>query len=82
MMIIVILLLTAVSSMRLVKIMVVDGEKYQSMASEQQLYDSLVTAPRGNIYDRNMNLLATSATAWTVYVKPNSINKEKNSNLG
>ncbi len=79
MMIIVILLLTAVSSMRLVKIMVVDGEKYQSMASEQQLYDSLVTAPRGNIYDRNMNLLATSATAWTVYVKPNSINKEKNS---
>ena len=79
MMIIVVLLLTAVSSMRLVKIMVVDGEKYQSMASEQQLYDSLVTAPRGNIYDRNMNLLATSATAWTVYVKPNSINKEKNS---
>lgn len=79
MMIIVILLLTAVSSMRLVKIMVIDGEKYQSMASEQQLYDSLVTAPRGNIYDRNMNLLATSATAWTVYVKPNSINKEKNS---
>ena len=78
MMIIVIVLLTSVSAMQLVKIMVFNGEKYQSMASEQQLYDSLVTAPRGNIYDRNMNLLATSATAWTVYVKPNSINKEKN----
>lgn len=74
-MVIVILCLTVVSGTSLVKIMIIDGEKYQSKASEQQLYDSLVTAPRGNIYDRNMNLLATSATAWTVYVMPNGINK-------
>ena len=74
-----ILCLTIVSGVSLVKIMIVDGEKYQSKASEQQLYDSLVTAPRGNIYDRNMNLLATSATAWTVYVMPNGINKMKDS---
>ena len=72
-----ILCLSIVSSISLVKIMVIDGEKYQSKASEQQLYDSLVTAPRGNIYDKNMNLLATSATAWTVYVMPNGINKMK-----
>lgn len=72
-----ILCLTVVSGASLVKIMIVDGEKYQNKASEQQLYDSLLTAPRGNIYDRNMSLLATSATAWTVYVMPNGINKMK-----
>lgn len=76
-MVIVILCLTVVSGASLVNIMIINGEDYQSKASEQQLYDSLVTAPRGNIYDRNMNLLATSATAWTVYVMPNSINKLK-----
>ena len=75
--VIAILCLTVISAVRLVQIMVIDGEEYQSKASEQQLYDSLVTAPRGNIYDRNMNLLATSATAWTVYVMPNGINKMK-----
>ena len=72
-----ILCLTLVSGVSLVRIMIIKGEEYQGKASEQQLYDSLVTAPRGDIYDRNMNLLATSATAWTVYVMPNSINKLK-----
>ena len=75
-----ILCLTLVSSFSLVRIMILKGEEYQSKASEQQLYDSLVTAPRGDIYDKNMNLLATSATAWTVYVMPNSINKLKDTN--
>ncbi|MBE6728818.1 MAG: PASTA domain-containing protein [Ruminococcaceae bacterium] len=58
---------------RLTLLMLVRGEKYQGMASEQQLYDSLITAPRGNIYDKNMNVLATSTTAWTVYITPNGI---------
>lgn len=62
-----------VSGYRLILHMLVRGEKYQGMASEQQLYDSLITAPRGNIYDKNMNILATSTTAWTVYITPNGI---------
>lgn len=74
----VILCLTVVSSTSLVRIMIVKGEEYQAKASEQQLYDSLITAPRGNIYDSNMNLLATSSPAWTVYLTPNGINKESN----
>ena len=69
----VILCLTIVSGASLFRIMIVKGDEYQSKASEQQLYDSLVTAPRGNIYDRNMNLLAKSSTAWTVYITPNGI---------
>lgn len=69
--------LTAVPGVRLTQIMVVKGDFYQSKASAQQLYDSLITAPRGDIYDRNNNLLATSAPAWTVYLTPNGINKMK-----
>lgn len=74
-MVIVVLCLTLISTGSLVKIMIVNGEEYQAKASEQQLYDSLITAPRGDIYDSNMNLLATSSPAWTVYLTPNGINK-------
>lgn len=70
----VIIALSGVSGYRLINIMIVNGEKYQNEASEQQLYDSLITAPRGDIYDCNMQLLATSSTAWTVYITPNGIN--------
>lgn len=71
----VIIMFSGVSAVRLVNIMIVNGEKYQNEASEQQLYDSLVTAPRGEIYDRNMQVLARSTTAWTVYITPNGIHK-------
>lgn len=71
----VIIMFSGVSAVRLVNIMIVNGEKYQNDASEQQLYDSLVTAPRGEIYDRNMQVLARSTTAWTVYITPNGIHK-------
>ena len=74
-MIIVIVCLALISTSSLVKIMIIDGEMYQAKASEQQLYDSLITAPRGDIYDSSMNLLATSSPAWTVYLTPNGINK-------
>ncbi len=75
-MVIVVLCLTLISTTSLVKIMIINGEEYQAKASEQQLYDSLITAPRGNIYDSSMNLLATSSPAWTIYLTPNGINKE------
>lgn len=76
-MIITILCLSLISGASLVNIMIIKGEQYQSKASEQQLYDSLVSAPRGDIYDRNMQILATSSTAWTVYITPNGIKKIK-----
>ena len=71
----IIIALSTVSTYRLINIMIINGDKYQSAASEQQLYDSLITAPRGDIYDCNMQKLATSSTAWTVYITPNGINK-------
>ena len=72
-MIVLILSLSLVSTGSLVRIMIINGEKYQRDASEQQLYDSLISAPRGDIYDCNMQVLATSSTAWTVYITPNGI---------
>lgn len=72
-----IIAMTAVTGVRLTQIMIVKGDFYQSKASEQQLYDSLITAPRGDILDCNGNILATSAPAWTVYLTPNGINKLK-----
>ncbi len=71
--IVLVLLFCGVSSYRLINVMLVNGAKYKNLAAEQQLYDSLITAPRGDIYDRNLNTLATSSTAWTVYITPNSI---------
>ncbi len=76
-MVTVILCLTIISGASLINIMIIHGEEYQTKASEQQLYDSLITAPRGDIYDTNMNLLATSSTAWTVYITPNGFNNLK-----
>lgn len=76
-MLVMVIALVGVSGYSLVNIMIVNGEKYQNDASEQQLYDSLITAPRGDIYDRNMQVLAKSTTAWTVYITPNGIKKLK-----
>ena len=62
----------------LFNIMILKSDFYQGKAAAQQLYDTEISARRGNIYDRNMNLLATSATVWTVYVTPNDFSKIKN----
>lgn len=75
-----VVLFVSVTSYRLGSIMLINGSKYQSLASEQQLYDTLVSAPRGNIYDAKMNILAKSDTAYTIYIIPNSINSVQDEN--
>lgn len=60
---------------RLVYIMLVESDFYQQKAADQQLYDTELSAERGKIYDRNGELLATSAQVWTVYITPNSFKK-------
>lgn len=73
----VVIVTAGVTGFRLIKLMIIDGEKYQSKASEQQLYDTMISAPRGNIYDSKMNVLATSAPAWSIYITPNGIHSIK-----
>ena len=74
---IMLLCLTLITTGSLAKIMIIDGDMYRAKASEQQLYDSMISAPRGDIYDNNMNLLATSSPAWNIYITPNNIGELK-----
>ncbi|MBQ3022171.1 MAG: PASTA domain-containing protein [Clostridia bacterium] len=66
---------------KLAWIQFVRGDEYSKLAAEQQTRDSIITAKRGSIYDRNMKVLAQSATAERVTVNPKQIekfgNKEK-----
>lgn len=55
----------------------VDGVKYGVKAYNQQLGVDTISANRGTIYDCNMNVLAKSATVWTVSVAPNQIQTEE-----
>ena len=68
---VIILVMICVLGGQLTNIMIIKGNFYKEKASEQQLYDTETTAMRGDIYDANMQLLATSATVWNVYVTPN-----------
>ncbi|MBQ8808391.1 MAG: peptidoglycan glycosyltransferase, partial [Clostridia bacterium] len=63
---------------RLGWIQFVRGGQYKRMAAEQQTRDSVITAKRGTIFDRNMKVLAQSAGAERVTVNPQQIAKSKN----
>lgn len=63
---------------RICVISVVDSSFYQSKASRQQLRDITVNPKRGTIYDRNMTVLAQSATVWTVFISPADISDTDN----
>ena len=55
----------------------VKGEHYKQIAESQQLSDTKISAQRGVIYDRNMSVLAQSATSWRVYIVPSEIDDEQ-----
>lgn len=60
----------------LINTIFINGEKYSALAEKQQLQDIVTKAKRGNIYDRNMNILATSATVWQLFVAPSNMDKD------
>lgn len=55
---------------RIAYLTVFQHDYYTTVASKQQLDDMTVNANRGTIYDRNMKVLAQSATVWTVFISP------------
>ena len=57
----------------LCRLMIGQHDYYESLAIESQTRSTRVTASRGTIYDRNMNILSTSATVETVFIDPNAI---------
>lgn len=66
----------------LFRLMVIDHEEYEAMAIRNQTRSTTLSADRGMIYDRNMNILATNATVENVFIDPNEImTKEQDLNL-
>lgn len=55
----------------------IKGEQYKQKAESQQLSDTTVSAQRGTIYDKNMNILAQSADVWKVYINPSQIKDDE-----
>ncbi len=49
---------------------------FKAEATKQQLDDLTVNPKRGTIYDRNMKVLAQSATVWTVFISPIDIEEK------
>lgn len=62
---------------RLVYLQLVKHEPYQEKAMNQQLRETTVKAKRGTIYDRNLNVLAQSASVWEVSLNPTNIKEEQ-----
>ncbi len=58
---------------RLFKLQILDHDMYETAAMEQQLRQTTVTAHRGAIYDRNMNILAMSASVSNIFISPAEI---------
>ena len=57
-------------AVRLFKIQIIDHDIYEAAAVDQQLRETTVSAKRGTIYDRNMNILAMSASVSNIYLSP------------
>ena len=62
---------------RLYQLMVTEYDYYSSLALRNQTRTTTVTADRGNIYDRNMNVLATSVSVENVYLDPHELKQSK-----
>ena len=58
---------------RIMYIQIVQGPTLQAKALEQWTRDTTITAKRGTIYDKNMQVLAQSTSADTVVLRPNQI---------
>ncbi|MBP3633217.1 MAG: PASTA domain-containing protein [Oscillospiraceae bacterium] len=59
----------------LYNLMIVEHDKYEEMAIHNQTRSMVLTADRGVIYDRNMNIMASSSTVETIFLDPNAISK-------
>jgi stage V sporulation protein D (sporulation-specific penicillin-binding protein) len=61
---------------------VIGHEYYKNKVYDQITTTSTLRAQRGNIYDSNMNLLATSNTEWRIFISTKEIKTaEKNTRI-
>ena len=62
---------------QLYRLMVTEYDYYAAKALRNQTRTTAVTAQRGNIYDRNMNILASSVSVENVYLDPHELKQAK-----
>ncbi len=62
---------------RLYDLMIESYDYYAGLALRNQTRTTTVTAHRGDIYDRNMNILATSVSVENVYLDPHELKQSK-----
>ena len=62
---------------RLYRLMVAEYDYYSAKALKNQTRTTAVAAERGNIYDRNMNILASSVGVEQVYLDPHELKQAK-----
>ena len=62
---------------QLYKLMITEHDYYEAKALRNQTRTTAVTAKRGNIYDRNMNILASSVGVENVYLDPHELKQAK-----
>lgn len=67
------LMILIVLILRLFFLQVMSGELYAELASESIIREKTITAPRGNIYDRNGKLIVKSVPVNAVAVEPNIV---------
>lgn len=66
----------AVITARLAEMQIFNADKYRSEADARRLNSQILYAKRGTIYDRNGNVLVSSAECKNVYINPSKIEKE------
>ena len=62
---------------RLFDLMIKNHDYYSDLALRNQTRTTAVTANRGTIYDRNMNVMAASVTVENVYLDPHELKQSK-----
>ena len=62
---------------RLWRLMVTEYDYYAGLALRNQTRTTAVTGERGDIYDRNMNVLATSVSVESVYLDPHELKQAR-----
>ena len=65
-------------------IQIVKGDEYSKMADAQQVNDEVVDAKRGDITDRNGQVLAQSTKCYSVWIRPSGLemNDTEQDNVG
>ena len=64
-------------ALQMYTLMITDFDYYSNLALRNQTRTTNVTAHRGTIYDRNMNILAISKTVENVYLDPHELKQSK-----